>query len=104
VKREPLLRIREKRQTDRSRTRRTQEASPPAATLHGKIQGFVLRLPPQNKIHATFMQPLQRVTQHHVANLHVSTHMTTKRDNIHAAIPLRFATSPNKAHATFMQP
>ena len=30
-----------------------------AATLHGKTQGFVLRLPPQNQTHATFMQPLQ---------------------------------------------
>ena len=28
-------------------------------TLHGKMQGFVLRLPPQNKAHATFMRPLQ---------------------------------------------
>ena len=30
-------------------------SSPPAASLHGKTQGFVLRLPPQNKAHATFM-------------------------------------------------
>ena len=38
---------------------------PPAdATLHEKIQGFVLRLPPQKKAHATFMQPLQCVLQH----------------------------------------
>ena len=29
-----------------------------AATLHGKTQGFVLQLPPQNDLHATFMQPL----------------------------------------------
>ena len=29
-------------------------ASSPAATLHGKTQGFVLRLPPQNIAHATF--------------------------------------------------
>ena len=34
-------------------------SSPHAATLHGKIQGFVLRLPPQNMAHATFMQPFQ---------------------------------------------
>ena len=33
--------------------------SSPAATLHGKTQGFVLRLPPQHKAHATFMQPFQ---------------------------------------------
>ena len=30
-----------------------------AATLQGKTQGFVLRLPPQNIAHATFMQPFQ---------------------------------------------
>ena len=36
-----------------------------AGTLHGKTQGFVLRLPPQNKPHATFMQPLQPVTTLH---------------------------------------
>ena len=34
-------------------------SSPPAATLRRKTQGFVLRLPPQHKPHATFMQPLQ---------------------------------------------
>ena len=28
-------------------------SSPAAATLHGKTQGFVLRLPPQHKLHAT---------------------------------------------------
>ena len=32
-------------------------SSPPAATLHGKTHGFVLRLPPQHEPHATFMQP-----------------------------------------------
>ena len=47
-------------------------ASPAAATLHGKTDGFVLRLPPQNKAHATFMQPVQCVSQHHVANLHAA--------------------------------
>ena len=41
-------------------------SSPAAATLHGKTQGFVLRLPPQNKAHATFMQPLQCVLLQHV--------------------------------------
>ena len=71
-------------------------SSPPAATLHGKTQGFALRLPPQNKAHATFTQPLQCVLQHHVANPHVSTHMATKRDNNHVAIPLRSATKDSK--------
>jgi len=68
-------------------------SSPAAATLHGKIQGFVLRLPPQNKAHATFMQPLQCVLQHDVANPHASTHMATPDDNNHAAIPMRSATT-----------
>ena len=71
-------------------------SSPAAATLHGKTQGFVLRLPPQNKAHATFMQPLQCVSQHHVANLHVSTHMATPDDNNHAAIPMRSATTDSR--------
>ena len=71
-------------------------SSPTAATLHGKTQGFALRLPPQSKAHATFMQPLQCVLQHHVANPHVSTHMATKRDNKHVAIPLRSATTDSK--------
>ena len=54
-------------------------SSPPAATFHGKTQGFVLRLPPENKPHATVMQPLQCVLQHHV--------------RIHAAIAKRFAST-----------
>ena len=35
-------------------------SSLPAATLHGKTQGFVLRLPPHSKAHATVMQPILR--------------------------------------------
>ena len=66
-------------------------SSPAATTLHGKTQRFVLRLPPQNIARATFMQPSQCVLQHHVANLHVSTHMATPDDNNHAAIPMRSA-------------
>ena len=42
------------------------------------------------------MQPLQCVSQHHVANLHVSTHMATPDDNNHAAIPMRSATADSK--------
>ena len=38
-------------------------SSPAAATLH-ETQGFVLRLPPHNTEHATFMQPLQCIFQH----------------------------------------
>ena len=53
--------------------------------FYAEKQSFVLRLPPQHKAHATFMQPLQCVSQHHVANLHVSMHMATPDDNKHAA-------------------
>ena len=56
----------------------------------------MLRLPPQSKPHATSMQPLQCVLQRHVANPHLSTHMATERDNNHAAIPLRSATTDSK--------
>ena len=69
-------------------------SSQAAATLHGKPQGFVLQLPPRNRPHATFMQPLQCVSQHHMANPHVSTHMATPDDNNHAAIPMRSANTP----------
>ena len=34
-------------------------SSPAEATLHGKTHGFVPRLSPQHKAHATFMQPLR---------------------------------------------
>ena len=66
-------------------------SSPPAATLHGKTQGFVLHLPPKTK-------PMQHSCGHYnafcrVANLHVSTHMATPDDNNHAATPLRSATA-----------
>ena len=51
----------------------------------------MLRLPSQTEAHATFMQPLQYVSQHHVANLHLSTHMATPDDNNHAATSMRSA-------------
>ena len=72
----------------RSRARHTQD------TLHGNTQDLVLRLPPQNKAHATIMPPLQSlqcVLQHHVANLHVSTHMATEHDQNQTAITVRSA-------------
>ena len=49
-------------------------SSPAAATLHGKTQGFVLRLPPQNKAHATFMQPFQCDLQPQLQETHRTTH------------------------------
>ena len=81
-------------------------SSPAAATLHGKTPGFVLRLSPQHRPHATVMPPLQCVLQHHVSNPHVSAHVATKRDNNHAAITLRAATrdSPSAEVCTHEQP
>ena len=75
-------------------------SSPADATLHGKIQGFVLRLPPQKKAHATFMQPLQCVLQYDVANPHASTHMATPDDNNRAAIPMRLQLQIQETHRT----
>ena len=50
----------------------------------------------QPRHQATLTQPLQCVSQHHIANLHVSTHMATPDDNNHAAIPMRSATEDSK--------
>ena len=71
-------------------------SSPAAALLHGKTQCFAPRLPPHNKPHAAFMQPVDCVLQHHVANPLVSTHMATEDGNNHAAIPLRSAAADSK--------
>ena len=52
----------EEEPNDRSRNRRTHTrylSSPAAATLYGKTQDFVLRLPSHNAEHATFMQSFE---------------------------------------------
>ena len=66
-----------------SRMKRPQPQPPhKRGTLHRRLQplytetdGFVRRLPPQNKAHATFMQPTQCILQHDLANPH--PHRTT---------------------------
>ena len=55
-------------------------SSPAAATLDGKTHGFVLRLSPQIKPHATFMQPSQCVLQAKIPKHHV-TAMCKKKQN-----------------------
>ena len=70
------------RWNDPSRTRRTQEVPFIASCshfIHGKTQGFVLRLRPQNKVHATFMQPLQCDLHPHVAKHQRRTDYALKR-------------------------
>ena len=39
---------------------------------------------PEHQLYATFMLPLQCILQHHVANVHLSTHMATPDHNHHA--------------------
>ena len=43
-------------------------SSSPAATLHGKTQGFVLRLPPQNRAHATSCSHSNAICNHRFQN------------------------------------
>ena len=68
----------------------------PLYTEEYKVSCSGFRPPPQNKAHATFMQPLQGVLQHDVANPHAFTHMATPDDNNHAAIPMRSATTDSR--------
>ena len=71
--------VAEHRGVTHSRQKRPQPHPPHTrGTFHRRLQplftrkntGFALRLPPQNKTHATFMQPLRCVLQHHETNLH----------------------------------
>ena len=52
-------------------------SSSPAATLHGKTQGFVLRLPPHNIAHATVMQPFHCDLQPEIQETNRTTHTGT---------------------------
>ena len=108
-------------------------SSSPAATLHGKTQGFVLRLPPHNKAHATFMQPFQCDLQTQTQETHRTTYAGTSsvakhiegtkrpqphpphgRGTFHRRLQPLYTEKHkvscsgflpnNKAHATFMQP
>ena len=51
----------------------------------------------QNTAHATFIQPLQCVSQHPIANLHLSTHVATSNHDNQATIPMQSATRDPKA-------
>ena len=79
----PVLQNTFKERNDPSRTRRTDKvpwrylSSSPAATLQGKTQGFVLRLPPQNIAHATFMLPFQCDLQTQTQETHRTTYAGT---------------------------
>ena len=73
-------------------------SSSAAATLYTrKNTRFCAETTSQSEAPATSMQPLQCVLQHPVANPHLSTHMATQHDNIHAAILLRSAIHDSKS-------
>ena len=76
-------------------------SSPAAATLHGKTQGFVLRLPPQNIAHATFMQPFHCDLPPQLQETHRTTHTGTTircKTRIHASSPLPFVITSQSLH------
>ena len=66
-------------------------SSPAETTFHGKTHGFVLRLPPQHKPHATFMQPSAWCGSPACIYAHGHTD-----DNNHVAIPMRSATTDSR--------
>ena len=68
-----------KRQTDRSRTRRTHEVPFIVARSHFTRKNTRFRAPASSPRHSpcNIMQPLQCGSQHQLANLHLSTHRTT---------------------------
>ena len=68
-----------KRQTDRSRTRRTHEVPFIVACSHFTRKNTRFRAPASSPKHSpcNIMQPLQCSSQHQLANSHLSTHRTT---------------------------
>ena len=77
-------------------------SSSPAATLHGKTQGFVLRLPPQNIAHATSCSHYNAVRSINckLAPIYAQNNTRTADDKSHAAIPMRSATGDSKTLIT----
>ena len=94
-----------KHRRNNSRMKRPQPHPPHTrGTFHRRLQplytekhkvscsGFL----PNKIAHATFMQPLQCVSQHPVSNLHLSTHVATSNHDNQAAIPMQSATRDSK--------
>ena len=73
------MRQKKKRQTDRSRNRRTHEVPFIVACSHFTRKNTRFRAPASSPKHSpcNIMQPLQCGSQHQLANLHLSTHRTT---------------------------
>ena len=80
-------------------------SSSAAATLHGKTQGFVLRLPPHKIAHATFMQPFQCDPQPEIQETHRTTQTdTTTRCKTHRRNKFAHETTPTApaAHTRYL--
>ena len=100
-----------KRQTDRSRTRRTHEVPFIVACSHFTRKNTRFRAPASSPKHSpcNIMQPLQCGSQHQLANLHLSTHRTTPEHqmttvmqpfqcDLQAQIPKHPITTHTQAH------
>ena len=64
-------------------------SSSPAATLHGKTQGFVLWLPLHNIAHATLMQPFQCDLQPQLQETHRTTQTETHPKQLQGTVTVR---------------
>ena len=79
-------------------------SSSAAATLHGKTQGFVLRLPPHKIAHATLTQPFQCNLQpkiqepHRTTRTDTTTRCKTHRRNMEE--PIREWNDPSRTRRT----
>ena len=105
-----------KRQTDRSRTRRTHEVPFIVARSHFTRKNTRFRAPASSPRHSpcNIMQPLQCGSQHQLANLHLSTHRTTPEHqmttvmqpfqcDLQAQIPKHPITTHTQAHPKQLQ-
>ena len=83
---------------DRSRNHRTYEVPFIVACSHFTRKNTRFRAPASSPKHSpcNIMQPLQCVSQHPVANLHLSTHVATSDDDNQAAIPMQSATTASR--------
>ena len=71
-------------------------SSSPAATLHGKTQGFVLRLPPQNITHATSCSHSNAICNRQIPKQPLTTHTQPHPKQLQATVTLRQKKTTNR--------
>ena len=81
-------------------------SSSPAATLHGKTQGFVLRLPPHKIAHATLHAaiPMQFCNQRFKNRIELHSTDTTTCCKTHRRKPIRAWNDPSRTRRTHEVP